>query len=89
VALRGRIRNGAARSMGQLEVQQKQIANWLEAHRQYGLWSPQIAGWRALFNQQQRDKNQHAALIKRRCPALSFIMPTFPAYRRCCPSGPG
>jgi exonuclease SbcC len=65
VALRGRIRNGAARSMGQLEVQQKQIANWLEAHRQYGLWSPQIAGWRALFNQQQRDKNQHAALIKR------------------------
>lgn len=65
MAQRGRVRNGAARSMAQLEAQQKQMTHWIEAHRQFGLWSSHIAGWRVLFSQQQRDKQQYDGLNKR------------------------
>ncbi|MDY1036829.1 exonuclease subunit SbcC [Lelliottia sp. CFBP8978] len=64
-AQRTRIRNGAVRHLGQLQTQHKQLAVWLEEHSRFGLWSQHIAGWRALFSQQQRDKIQSATLVKR------------------------
>ncbi len=62
---RARIRNGAARSVASLQAEHKEVARWLEENRQFGLWSQHIAGWRALFNQRQRDTRQHAALLQR------------------------
>lgn len=64
-ARRARIRNGAVRQVEQLQTQLKQFTHWLEENSRFGLWSQHIAGWRALFTQQQRDKTQHSALAKR------------------------
>lgn len=63
-ALRARIRNTALRTHAELHTELTALAQWLAEHERYRLLGQEIAGWRALFSQLNRDKNQlatHAA----------------------------
>ena len=63
-ALRARIRNTALRTHAELDTELTALAQWLAEHERYRLLGQEIAGWRALFSQLNRDKNQlatHAA----------------------------
>lgn len=55
-ALRGRIRQQAARQSAELHHQQQTLQTWLQEHDRFRLWINELAGWRALFAQQVSDR---------------------------------
>ena len=66
LALRDRVRLSAEAQSAKLSASLGQTTRWLEEHARYRLWQQELAGWRALFNQQQRDAGHLATLAQRR-----------------------
>lgn len=78
LAQRDRVRLSAQAQHQRLTAGQQQIDRWLEAHPHYRQWQQELAGWRALFAQQRRDRTQLDNLGKRRA-ALAAELAALPA----------
>ncbi|OHY68793.1 exonuclease subunit SbcC [Pluralibacter gergoviae] len=78
LALRDRVRLSALAEHRRLTAGQQQIDSWLAAHPHYRQWQQELAGWRALFAQQRRDRSQLDNLGKRRT-ALAAELAALPA----------
>ncbi|WP_437890465.1 exonuclease subunit SbcC [Phytobacter sp. V91] len=63
--LRGRIRASAAHQHAQLMASQTTLKSWLSEHQRFQRWQNELAGWRAMLNQQDGDKKPWQALLAR------------------------
>ncbi len=59
---RRQIRRGARHQADDLRQRHKTLENWLSEHSHFSRWRDELAGWRAAFNQRQRDQQQLTAL---------------------------
>lgn len=70
---RARMRRSADAQFAQHSADQAEIGRWLEAHAHYRHWQQELAGWRALFAQQLRDKGQLETLARRRAALVAQL----------------
>lgn len=66
LAARDQMRRGADAQFAQHTAGLAEMSQWLETHARYRHWQQELAGWRAQFAQQQRDRNQLDTLNQRR-----------------------
>ena len=78
LALRDRVRLSAGTAHQRLSADRQRLEAWLAAHPHYRQWQQELAGWRALFSQQRRDRTQLDNLGKRRS-ALDAELAALPA----------
>lgn len=64
-ALRSRIRASALQQQGQLMAEQGVLKHWLTENARFERWQSELAGWRAMLNQQEEDKKPWQALQTR------------------------
>ncbi|BBV77937.1 nuclease SbcCD subunit C [Raoultella planticola] len=57
--LRAGIRLAASQQMARLQDAHHALNLWLKEHDRYRQWANALAGWRAAFQQQARDEQQH------------------------------
>ena len=63
--LRARIRASALRQHEQLTASQTTLKTWLADNARFERWQRELAGWRAMLNQQEEDKKPWQALQSR------------------------
>ncbi|HGP0978497.1 TPA: exonuclease subunit SbcC [Klebsiella aerogenes] len=62
---RAGIRLAAQQRLAQLESSQQSLNEWLKAHERFQQWSTALAGWKATFQQLNRDAQQELTLQQR------------------------
>ncbi|HDT0779178.1 TPA: exonuclease subunit SbcC [Klebsiella aerogenes] len=62
---RAGIRLAAQQRLAQLESSQQSLHEWLKAHERFQQWSTALAGWKATFQQLNRDAQQELTLQQR------------------------
>ncbi|EPS1773456.1 exonuclease subunit SbcC [Klebsiella aerogenes] len=62
---RAGIRLAAQQRLAQLESSQQSLNEWLKAHERFHQWSTALAGWKATFQQLNRDAQQELTLQQR------------------------